>query len=274
MDQEAPVPLTVPFSVSVPTRTTFRVLLRIAALAAIVLLTTSSSVYAQAEVSSAERALFDDLNRERSAKGLPALHWDAALASAAREHASRMAQRNVLSHQLPGEPQIQDRATQAGARFTTIAENIAVAPNSATIHSAWMQSPHHRENILDPGLNGVGIGVVKGSDGLFAVQDFSQAVANLNFKEQEQLVINNLNLHGMQATRATNEARKTCEMDRGYAGTRPLTVTRFETADLSKLPFDLEQKLRSGRYRSASVGACEGSPSAGFTHFKLVVELF
>jgi uncharacterized protein YkwD len=274
MDQEAPMPLTVPFSAPVPTRTTFRVLLRIIALAAIPLLITSYSVYAQAEVSTAERALFDDLNRERAAQGLPPLHWDAALAAAARQHASRMAKGNVLSHQLPGEPQVQVRATQAGARFTTIAENIAVAPNSATIHSAWMQSPHHRENILDPELNGVGIGVVKGTDGLFAVQDFSQAVANLNFKQQEQQVIANLNVHGMPATRATNDARKTCEMDRGFAGTRPLSVTRFETADLTKLPFDLEQKLRSGRYHSASVGACEGNSSAGFTHFKLVVELF
>jgi uncharacterized protein YkwD len=274
MDQEAPMAPTVRFSVPVPTRTTFRVLLRIVALAVIGVLITFRPVYAQSEVASAERALFDALNRERSARGLPALLWDAALASAAREHAARMAQRNVLSHQLPGEPQVQVRATKAGARFTTIAENIAVAPNSATIHSAWMQSPHHRENILDPELNVVGIGVVKGGDGLFAVQDFSQAVANLNFKQQEQQVVANLNVHGMPATRATNDARKTCEMDRGFSGTRPLSVTRFETADLTKLPFDLEQKLRSGRYHSATVGACEGGSAAGFTHFKLVIELF
>jgi len=78
----------------------------------------------------------------------------------------------------------------------------------------------------------------------------------------------------MSATRATNDARKTCQMDRGYAGTRPVSVTRFETADLTKLPFDLEQKLRSGRYHSASVGACEGGSSAGSPTFKLVVELF
>jgi uncharacterized protein YkwD len=274
MDEEAPMPLSVRFSASVPTRATFRVLLRIIVLAVIALLIASSSVYAQSEVATAERALFDALNRERAAKGLPALHWDAALAAAAREHASRMAQRNVLSHQLPGEPQVQDRASKAGARFTTIAENIAVAPNSATIHSAWMRSPHHRENILDPELNDVGIGVVKTSNGLFAVQDFSQAVANLNLKQQEQQVIANLNLHGMPATRATNDARKTCEMDRGFSGTRPRSVTRFETADLTKLPFDLEQKLRSRRYHSATVGACDGGSSTGFTHFKLVVELF
>src|ERR1700733_7732353 len=137
-----------------------------------------------------------------------------------------------------------------------------------------MQSTAQRQNILDPRLNDVGIGVVKGRDGLFAVQDFSQAVANLDFKQQEQQVIANLNVHGMPATRATNDARKTCEMDRGFSGTRPLSVTRFETADLTKLPFGLEQKLRSGRYRSAAVGACSCGRSAGFTHFKLVVELF
>lgn len=267
------MPLSPRFSVLVPTRN-FSVLLRIFIAAAVAFTISSCAAYAQSEVTSAERALFVALNHERSAHSLPPLQWDPALAAAAREHAARMAQRNVLSHQLPGEPQAQVRATKAGARFTTIAENIAVAPNSATIHSAWMQSPHHRENILDPELTVVGIGVVKGSDGLFAVQDFSQAVANLNFKQQEQEVVANLGAHGMSASRATNEARKTCEMDRGYAGTRPLSVTRFETADLSKLPFDLEQKIRSGRYHSASVGACEGGSSTGFTHFKLVVELF
>src|ERR1700692_4948983 len=141
MDEEAPMPLTVQFSV--PTRATFRVLLRVIALAAIGLLITSYSAYAQAEVSTAERALFDDLNRERAAQGLPALHWDAALASAAREHASRMAQGNVLSHQLPGEPQVQVRATQAGARFTTIAENIALSPPTATITSPCSKSSHY-----------------------------------------------------------------------------------------------------------------------------------
>ena len=139
---------------------------------------------------------------------------------------------------------------------------------------SWMQSPHHRENILDPELNVVGIAVVKGSDGLFAVQDFSQAVANLNLQQQEQEIISNLNARGLRATQATADARKTCELDRGFTGTRPLSVVRFETADLKKLPDDLEQKLRTGRYRSAAVGACQGGESAGFTRFRIAVVLY
>ena len=254
--------------------TALRMLIRIVVLAVIALLITSYSVYAQAEVPSAERNLFDALNRERTAQGLPALQWDESLAAAARQHAARMAQQNVLSHQLPGEAPVQDRATRAGARFSLIAENIAVAPNPAIIHSAWMQSPHHRENILDPQLTEVGIAVIKGGDGLFAVQDFSQAVANLNLNQQEHQVLADLNARGLRATQVTSDARKTCQLERGFAGTRPLSVVRFETADLSKLPSDLEQKLRTGRYHSAAVGACPGGGDSGFARFRIAVVLY
>ena len=260
-------------SSSVSVRSAFRVSIRVVVLSVITLLIASYSVYGQSEVPSAERALFDALNRERSAQGLSALQWDDALAAAAREHAARMAHQNVLSHQLPGEPPVQDRATRAGARFSLIAENIAVAPTPAIIHSAWMQSPHHRENILDPELNVVGIAVIRGGDGLFAVQDFSQAVANLNLNQQEHQVLADLNARGLRATQVTSDARKTCELERGYAGSRPLSVVRYETADLKKLPDDLEQKLRSGRYRSAAVGACQGG-DAGFTRFRIAVVLY
>jgi uncharacterized protein YkwD len=254
--------------------TALRVLIRVVVLSVIALLITSYSVYGQSEVPSAERNLFDALNRERTAQGLPPLQWDESLAAAARQHAARMAQQNVLSHQLPGEAPVQDRATRAGARFSLIAENIAVAPNPAIIHSAWMQSPHHRENILDPQLTEVGIAVIKGGDGLFAVQDFSQAVANLNLNQQEHQVQATLNARGLRATQVTSDARKTCELERGFAGARPLSVVRFETADLTKLPSDLEQKLLTGRYHSAAVGACRGGGDSGFTRFKIAVVLY
>jgi uncharacterized protein YkwD len=242
--------------------------------ASIGVLATASSVHAQAEVLSAEHSLFAAVNQERAALGLPALQWDEALAAAARQHAHRMAQQNQLSHQLPGEPAVQDRATQAGARFSLIAENIAIAPNPATIHSAWMQSPHHRENILDPQLNVVGIAVIRSGEGLFAVQDFSQAVAKLTFAEQEKRVLADLNEQGMNKAQITSDARKTCEMERGFAGIRPMSVVRFEASDLNKLPEDLEQKLHSGRYHAAAVGACGSGETVGFTHFHIAVVLY
>ena len=63
--------------------------------------------------------LFESANRERAVLGLAPLKWSVALAAAARQHAQRMAAQNTLSHQLPGEPGMADRASQAGARLSS-----------------------------------------------------------------------------------------------------------------------------------------------------------
>jgi uncharacterized protein YkwD len=243
------------------------------------------TVHAGGPTSYAERSLFDAANRERAQQGLQPLRWDDALAAAAREHALRMAQRNTLSHQLPGELPLQDRTRLAGARYTVIAENVAEGPSPETIHSSWMHSPAHRANLLAPELTSVGIAVAvtPGSGNafpglLFAVQDFSQAVTNLNFQQQEKQVSAQLAARGLQVldsrSSAADDARKTCGMDRGWSGNRPNLVVRYESADLSRLPDDLDQKIQGGRYRAAAVGACDAGDSRNFTHFRIAVLLF
>lgn len=134
----------------------------------------SSASLAQS-VSSAERQLFDAANRERRARGLPALRWDESLASAARNHALEMAKRGLVSHQFPGEPNLPSRARQAGARYSWLAENVDQGPNPATIHQRLMASPLHRANILDTDMDSAGIGVAERNGQWFAVEDFSKA---------------------------------------------------------------------------------------------------
>jgi uncharacterized protein YkwD len=242
-------------------------------------------VGAQQPTAYAERALFDAANRERIAQGLQPLRRDDALANAAREHAIRMAQHNTLSHQFPGELPLQDRARLAGARYTVIAENVAEGPTADMIHSGWMHSPPHRANLLAPELTALGVAVAvvidkrTGAATLFAVQDFSQSVASLSLEQQEHQVSSLLAARGLAVsdTRgggATDDARKTCEMDRGWAGSRPGLVVRYEGGDLSRLPDDLEQKVRSGQYRAAAVGACEAGSAGGFARFRIAILLF
>lgn len=231
--------------------------------------------FAQEKESSAGQVLFDLANRERTAQGLPPLKWDDTLARAAHGHALRMAQRNSLSHQFPGEPGLAARATGAGSRFSTIAENVAEGPSAAYIHAQWMKSPPHRANILDKDLDSVGIAVAEREGQLFAVADFSRAVANLPLDEQEKQVGALLEARGLRLLDDTRDARQTCALNRGYAGrTRPLSVVRYETADFSQLPDDLEQKIQSGRYHSAVIGACTSSGSSGFAHYRLAVLLY
>jgi cysteine-rich secretory family protein len=222
---------------------------------------------------SSEGQLFNSLNRERAALGLPVLQWDDALASAARQHAARMAQLNQMSHQLPAEEDLLARLGDAGAHFSVIAENVAIGPDPAVIHNMWMHSPGHRANILSPELSAVGIAVAQGSSGLFAVQDFSHSVLNSNLDQQEQQVISLLAARGLQAN-ASDDARRSCDGNRKFAPNTAATLVRYETPNLDKLPDVLDQQLQSHRFRAATVAACSATAAPGFSRFRVAVLLF
>jgi uncharacterized protein YkwD len=225
------------------------------------------------QLSADEKLLLDDANRERAAAGIQPLKWDDALAAAARQHAQTMASQNLLLHQCLNEPPVDQRAANAGARFSMIAENIAVGPNPETIHNGWMHSPGHRKNILNPDITAVGIAATRGSGGLFAVQDFSHPVADLSLEQQEARVISLLKSNGLPGAIATEDARTTCKMDRTLQGAPGLYAIRFEVTDLSKLPADLSDKVKSRAYRKAGVGACRAADIANFTRYRIVVLL-
>ena len=224
-------------------------------------------------LSEEDKFLLDAANRERSAAGLRPLKWDEALATAARRHAQVMVNQNLLLHQCLDEPPLDQRAAAAGARFSMIAENIAVGPNPESIHSGWMHSPGHRKNILNADVSAVGIATMRGSGGLFAVQDFSRPVEALSLEQQEEQVVSLLKGNGLLAAEVTADARKTCNMDHGLAGAPASYAIRFAVTDLNKLPDDLLQKVKSRAYRQAAVGACRSGDTAGFTRYHIAVLL-
>jgi len=234
----------------------------------------AAAASARPQGNSPEAMLFSAANRDRAAIGLPPFQWDANLAAAARLHAMRMAQRNTLSHQFAGEEPLQIRASQAGARFSLIAENVAEGPTPQGLHTQWMNSAPHRANLLDRDLNSIGIAVVQSGNLFFAVQDFSIGVPQLSIEEQEGKISSQLTARGMRVVDAALDARKTCELDRGWAGQRPFAVLRYETSDLSILPEDVDQKLRVSKYHSAAVGACETAASGTFTRFRIAILLY
>jgi hypothetical protein len=142
------------------------------------------------------------------------------------------------------------------------------------LHTQWMNSPPHRANILADDMNAVGIAIVQSGNMLFAVQDFAEAIPALNLEAQEMQVATLLSSRGLRMVKETSDARKTCDMDRGFVGTRPSTVLRYETTDLSRFPEDIDQKVQSGKYRSAAIGACDAGGSSGFTRFRIAILLF
>lgn len=225
----------------------------------------------------AEQYLFAQANAERTQRGLRPLRWDAALARAAEEQAREMASRQAISHQFPGEPELSERARQAGARFSVVAENVAEAPSAAEIQDEWMHSPGHRANLLDPRVDAMGAGVVERGGELYAAEDFDRQVDSLSLDEQEAAVAAVLRSvdNAIRVLPSSADARRTCTMDSGYAGGRqPWFVMRYTAADLTRLPAALTQKLATGKYHQAAVAACAAQETQNFSAYRIAVMLY
>jgi hypothetical protein len=136
-----------------------------------------------------------------------------------------------------------------------------------------MHSPGHRKNILNADVSALGIATMRGSGGLFAVQDFSRQVEALSLEQQEEKVVSLLKGNGLLAAEVSADARKTCNMDNGFAGAPASYTIRFEVPDLKELPDHLLQKVKSRAYRKAAVGACRGGDIPGFTLYHIAVLL-
>jgi len=224
----------------------------------------------------AEQYLLSAANAERAQRGLQPLHWDRALYDAASYHAEQMAERESISHQYEGEPELMVRGQQAGARFSVISENVAEAPSALVMQEAWMNSSKHRENLLDPRVDSIGIRVIARGDRLYAVEDFDRSVTNLSLEQQEVAVAQLLQSRSSLAILPTTaDARRTCAMETGYAGDRrPWFVMRYTADNLTKIPTILEQRLATGSYNAAVVGACPAEGVRNFSAYSIAVMLY
>jgi hypothetical protein len=223
--------------------------------------------------------LFAQANQSRAQQGVAPLQWDPALAAAALAHCRRMATEGQLAHRYGGEPDLSDRAGQAGAHFSFIEENIALGSYVDQIHSGWMHSPGHRANLLNPNVDHVGIAVVRANGVYYAVEDFSRAVATLTPSQIEATVAGLIRPSGVSIRNDPSLAREACRLDQGMprasSGLQPSFVMRWQSPDLSRLPRDLVERLASGQYRQASVGSCPAENVEGdFTLYRIAVLLY
>jgi hypothetical protein len=188
-----------------------------------------------------------------------------------------MAGEGQLSHQFADEPELSKRAAQAGAHFSLIEENVALAPTPAAIHDAWMHSPGHRANLLNPQVDHVGVAVVAGRHGLYAVADYERAVPLLSQAQIETQVAGML--HGVTILPDATLARTACvaegAMPRPTSGPKPHFAMYWEDAQLTQLPKSLVDELATGKYHQASIGSCspQGQEST-FTAYRIAVLLY
>lgn len=109
--------------------------------------------------------IFDQLlvetNRVRDERNFAPLRLSQKLGEAAQGHAQDMANNNYFAHASPdGSSTIANRITATHYSFSLAAENLAAGYDSAVaVVTDWLNSPGHRDNLLNPNYTDVGFGL-------------------------------------------------------------------------------------------------------------------
>lgn len=111
------------------------------------------------------------VNRTRDAYGLSLLRANPQLETSAARHSNDMVQNRFFSHYGSGGSTLGVRVARTGyltrAGAYLIGEDIGggvgrVSGSPQAVFRAWMNSPPHRANILDPAFDDIGVGVARG----------------------------------------------------------------------------------------------------------------
>ncbi len=222
----------------------------------------------------AEQETLRLINQERARRGMGPLELDPGLTRVAREHCRLMAADHSIAHQYAGEPDLGRRTLSTGARFDHASENVALDSEGVfAAHNALMHSPHHRDNILTPEFNAIGIGALWQGDVLYITQDFIHRLPGESAEEAEDEIAYRFNQLRHQAgsailPRAFKQELR--DMACGMANVKRLDaeqprrlphvndVVAFTVKDLYEVPTGM-YSLRSAPATGFSVGACKAS---------------
>jgi len=102
------------------------------------------------------------INNVRASRGLVPMRLNVSLNAAAQSHSAAQAATGTIFHIAPNGSNPGDRIAQTGYTFSTWGENVAAGYRTAqTVMDAWMGSPGHCRNILNPGFTELGVGYVQ-----------------------------------------------------------------------------------------------------------------
>jgi uncharacterized protein YkwD len=103
------------------------------------------------------------INDVRRQHRLAPLRLDAELAETAREHSLSMAQGGYFRHSSSGGSSFEYRIGKLGSKRSRLGENLVWASPGLSAQEAirlWLNSPLHRQNLLEPVWRRIGLGAV------------------------------------------------------------------------------------------------------------------
>lgn len=124
-------------------------------------------------VSEFEKQVVDLTNAERAKEGLKPLEMHSPLMKVAQAKSEDMAKNNYFSHTSPTYGSPFDQIKSAGISYRSAGENIAQGQRTPQqVVQAWMESPGHRQNIMNANYTHIGVGFV--DNGYYWTQQFIQ----------------------------------------------------------------------------------------------------
>jgi hypothetical protein len=114
-----------------------------------------------------EACFVNAINADRAGQGANPVELDSQLVAYARDHSAAMLAAGGLFHSTPAQ-----LSPVLPEGWTSWAENVGYAPDCSQLHQAFMGSPGHRANILNPGSTRVAVGVVLSSGYVWATEVF------------------------------------------------------------------------------------------------------
>lgn len=119
------------------------------------------------------QTMLQRINIIRQQHGLSPIVLNAQLSQSAQTYADLMLRQNHFSHTSPNGQTFRQRNEAAGyTNWQWMGENIARGQGTVNqVVNDWMSSPTHRQNILDPRAQEMGLGFTAGSD-TYWVQEF------------------------------------------------------------------------------------------------------
>src|SRR2546423_6903229 len=121
---------------------------------------------AHADTVSDEAAFVAKINDLRASKGLSALQVNDNLVAKARGWAGGMAAAGRIWHST-----LSDGIT---ADWQKLGENVGMGGSGDGLHAAFVASPHHYENLVDPDFGSVGIGIVVSGGTIYVSEVFME----------------------------------------------------------------------------------------------------
>lgn len=118
-----------------------------------------------AATASDEAAFLDALNEVRADTGLPAFTLNSQLSDLSRGHAQVMADAGEIFHANP-------ISEGYNGPWSKIGENVGVGASVTVLVDAFVASPGHYANIVDPAFSEIGIGVVWRDNALYTTHRF------------------------------------------------------------------------------------------------------